>query len=1013
MRRFACKTLLERKLNYPLTGNGIRRTHPLPFSPGIIFLFCCVYLLPLHSPGQQLYLKHFTVDDGLPSNEVYQVMQDTSGKLLLATDRGGVQFDGYGFRPVLQHNKLTSKPVYYIYQSPDNSIYFSSLQGIIYQYRRDMLYDFAFNNSTATLFHHPGILIANTIAVHEDTTWISFNNDYNYNYKIGSCYVTKSGIVKKIENPDGFYFDLQRKFHYRQTSPASNGIRLQPLTIMWENGEVTKDAVYLNWRGSYIRRLFYQQCGEYDLFSVGRLLFVYKDRKKVGSFLFPEHVLYISRPHKGEFYVGFENAGASRYRLHEGKITGPFDNNLKGYSVSCIYKDNQGGTWFSTLENGVFYANPSQSRFWDNKSRIVSIEKEKKSGKVHIGYYSGLLQTFSENNLVEESQVPIAKGSYLLRLFLNHDDSLLAITDKGYFTREGNRWQHFAGKDIMLLSTAEGTLFGSPGAAAELRVYEGLGKPLRKKLPLSKRIISMFAGTNGQLWMGTWEGLLKYKNGQLSDLSAINPVFNDRIIGINALSDGALVVASLSNGIAIYKNNRIFTLDACNGLRSPIVNAMSIHNDTIWIGSNKGLTMATFQKDRFQTMHFGLESGIPSLDVQQLSVSNGWIYSKWVNKVLIINTARLLQTDRQTKTTITAVTVNDSTVSPLVAGKFWHHENAVVFAFTCTNLSSAQQQEFTYQLEGFDQAWQRTKERTVNYTNLLPGNYRFLVRAVNTKDQSLSSLSAYAFSIKPAFWQQWWFPLLAFSLLVLLLLLVFQLRLETIKKKNTLLLELADNRQKVLVQLIHPHFVFNLMNTIQGAVLKEDKIVAASLIARLAKLMRLSLELSKEKWVNLAKEIDLLNRYFELEEVRTPGRFRYRIDTVPPIQPSTLLVPSMLIQPFVENAIKHGIENLKNETGVIHILFREENGAIICEVDDNGVGRKQAEQINKAKPAGHQSSGIEITINRLRLLQQEQKTAFYYEVVDKEDEQGRAKGTTIKFSIPFKISHETSPRSHH
>ncbi|RYZ25617.1 MAG: hypothetical protein EOO10_17800, partial [Chitinophagaceae bacterium] len=420
MTRLACKTFVGSRLKFPLTGNGTSCALSLPFSLRTILLLCCVYLFPTYSPGQDLYLKHFTVDDGLPSNEVYQVMQDSSGKLLLATDRGGVQFDGYGFQPVLQHNKLTSKPVYYIYQSPDKSIYFSSLQGIIYQYRRDMLYDFPFNNRTATLFHHPGILIANTIAVHADTTWISFNNDYNYNYKIGSCFVGPDGTVKKIENPDGFYFDLQRNFHYRQTSPASNGIRLQPLTITWKNGVTTKDAVDLAWRGSYIRRLFYLQCGEYDLFSVGRQLLIYKDQKKVGSYLFPEHVLFISKPDKGAFYVGFENSGASLYRLKEGSITGPFDNNLKGYSVSCIYKDNQEGTWFSTLENGVFYANPSQTRFWDNQSRIVSIEKEKRSGKVHVGYYSGLLQTFFGDKLIEERQVPLPKGSYLLRLFLNH-----------------------------------------------------------------------------------------------------------------------------------------------------------------------------------------------------------------------------------------------------------------------------------------------------------------------------------------------------------------------------------------------------------------------------------------------------------------------------------------------------------------------------------------------------------------------------------------------------------------
>ncbi|MBB1284364.1 histidine kinase [Flavisolibacter sp. BT320] len=959
-------------------------------------------LLPVSAGGQALYMKHFTVDDGLPSNEVYQVLQDSSGKLLLATDRGGVQFDGYGFRPVLQKNRLTSKPVYYIYQSPENEIYFSSLQGIIYQYRNETLYDFPFNNRTASLFYHPGILIANTISVHADTTWISFNNDYNYNYKIGSCFVTAEGAVKKIDDPDGLYFDLRRNFFYRQTSPESNSVQQQPLTIYWENGKVSNDNVTLNWRGSYIRRLFHLRCGAYDLFSVGRQLLIYKDQKKVGNFLFPEHVLSISQYNNEEFYVGFENKGAALYRLQEGTIIGPLENHLDGYSVSSIYKDNQGGTWFSTLENGVFYSHPAQTRLWDSQSRIVSIERAKFSDRVYVGYYNGLLQTFSGNRIIEESYIPLPAGSYLLRMFLNFSDSLVALTDKGYFIKEQGHWRNLPGQDILLLFAGKDTVYGTPAPTAELRIYEGLGKPLRQKLPLSKRIISMFAGRSGVLWIGTWEGLVKYENGQLTDQSALHPVFNDRIIGISELSTGELVVASLSNGIAVYKNNRIVSLNASNGLRSPTVNTMTVHKDTIWIGSNKGLTMVRYKDNRFRTVHLGLESGIPSLDVQQFTVNNGWIYSKWVNKLVVINASRILHTDSSTRTTITTVKVNDSLYFPPIERSFRHNQNALAFDFTCINLAAARQQQFTYRLEGFDDAWHHTMEQSVKYTNLPPGQYRFLVRAINLKDQSHSAVSAYSFQIQPAFWQQWWFPPLVFSLVICLLLLLFQMRLRAIRKKNTLLLELAENRQKILVQLIHPHFVFNLMNTIQGAVLKEDKLVAASLIARLARLMRLSLEVSKDKWVSLAKELDLLTKYFELEEIRSPGRFEYRIETAPSIQTTNVFVPSMVIQPFVENAIKHGVGNLTTTKGFIHILLKEENGALICVVDDNGVGRKQAALIRQTTFKEHQSSGIEITIDRLRLLHQEQETNFFYEVIDKANEQGESKGTTIKFSIPFK-----------
>ncbi|HEV7333870.1 MAG TPA: histidine kinase [Flavisolibacter sp.] len=947
------------------------------------------------------------MDDGLPSNEVYQIVQDSTGKLLIATDRGAVQYDGYAFHTIPLKSNWTSKPVYYIYQSPESLTYLSSLQGIIYQYRNDTLYNFPFNDRITKLFQHPGILIANTISTHRDTTWISYNNDYNYNYKIGSCYVTPDGIVEKTGKNDGLYFDLQRNFHYRQSSPASNRALKQPLHILWENGFVTSDEVELNWRGSYIRRLFHIKNGDYDLFSVGRLLNIYKNRTKISSYRFPEHVLSITMLNEKEFYVGMENIGASLYRLENGTVQGPIDNHLNGFSVTCVLKDNQGGLWFSTLENGIYYLNPSQPHLWDNSSKIVSIEKGK--GRVFVGFYSGLIQTFKNNKLVEEEQLPLNPGGYLLRFATDHNDSIIAITDKGYFAKKNGTWKLLPGKDILLLSTDEETLYGASASTAELHVYQGLGKPLLRKLQLSKRIISMFSNAPGQVWLGTWEGLLKYENGQLTDMSGISPVFNDRIVSINSLSDNSLVVASLSHGIAIYKNNKIFPLTVNNGLRSPIINSMLVHNDSIWVGSNKGLIMATFERDSFRTIHLGLESGLPSLDVQQFSVSNGWLYLKWVNKLVTLPLTDLLRTDKTTKTKITSVFVNDRVVSPSAAGSFTHNRNALAFQFTCVNLSSASQQEFVYKLDGFDQTWHRTMERNVKYTNLPPGNYKFHVKAINLKDNTVSTLSTYSFLISPAFWQQWWFPILAFTILSIIFLALFQMRLNAIKKKNTLLLELAENRQKVLVQLIHPHFVFNLMNTIQGAVLKEEKIVAASLIARLAKLMRLSMELSMDKWVSLEKEIDLLNKYFELEEVRSPGSFQYRIEAGPSVHPAKTMIPSMLIQPFVENAIKHGVMHLSGRKGQIHISFEQNKEALLCKVDDNGIGRKASEKINKAKPVGHQSSGIEITINRLRLLHQEQNTAFFYEVIDKENEQGEAKGTTVKFSIPIKKVYERDP----
>ena len=979
--------------------------------PMMIFwflFFCCSGLTAL---SQQPYLQHFTVDDGLPSNELYQVLQDTTGHLLIASDRGAVRYDGYSFEDIPHRNQQNSRPVYYIYASGKRGIFFSSLQGKIFHYRNDSLYDYRFNNKTAQLFNHPGILIANSIATKQDTLWISFNNDFNYNYKVGSCYATLSGDVRKIEKPDGIYFDLGRMFFYRQLSLSSMQQTKQPVYITWPDGAVTTDEIDLTWQGGYIRRLFYERFDDYHLFSTGRWLHVYKDRKKISSQLFTDNVLTLTPLDNGRYGIGFENSGAAVFQLEGGQLIPTGERFLEGYSVTCLYRDNQQGLWLSTLENGLFYYPPSQPRLWEDQSRIVFLDKRKNS--IYIGYQSGKIAVFSENKLTETLQVPLPSGTHLLRCAFLHNDSIVAITSKGYYYRKENNWQFEPGWDLLLLSFAPDLLLGASTATADLHVYEGLGKSPRVKHPLAKRIISMYGDSQGNGWIGTWEGLMKYIEGRVVDFSSKSPVFRDRIVSIGELPGGQLVVASLGNGLAVYHKGRIYTLSTKNGLRSNIINNMVTDGRDIWIGTNKGLSMARFENGRFRVIHAGLEAGLPSLDINQFTVSNGWLYIKWVNRLLTINTTRLVQSNENTRTKITSVITTDKGQTLKAGNNLHHHQNALTFNFTAVHLSAARQQEYMYKLEGFDLNWHRTRERYTKYTNLPPGNYRFIVQAVNLQNGTLSAPDFYKLTINPAFWQRWWFPFLAVGLVVLLLIAVFQRRLNAIKEKNTLLLDLAENRQKVLVQLIHPHFVFNVLNTIQGAVLKQDKMVAASLIARFAKLMRLSMELSKEKWVKLEKETDLLNRYFELEEIRSPDRFSYAIEALPPVDPSAFLIPSMLIQPFVENAIKHGVMHLAGRKGNIHIRLWLEKGALLCQVDDNGIGRRESERINKKQREDHESSGIEITLHRLRLLHREQNTTFVYEITDKLNEQGEPAGTAILFSIPYKKSHGPDESSHY
>ncbi|HMJ46769.1 MAG TPA: two-component regulator propeller domain-containing protein, partial [Ferruginibacter sp.] len=182
----------------------------------IFLIYNLTFLIIISSTlkAQQNYLKHFTVDDGLPSNEIYQILQDKENNLLIATDRGAIKYDGYLFENIGFENGAVSNPIYYIYKSPNDHIYFSGLKGYIYQYAKDKLVGYAHNQKISSFFQHSGLFIANTLSEQGDSLWISYNNVYNYLFKIGSCLVLPNGEVKKLFKPDGIYFDLPHKFYY-------------------------------------------------------------------------------------------------------------------------------------------------------------------------------------------------------------------------------------------------------------------------------------------------------------------------------------------------------------------------------------------------------------------------------------------------------------------------------------------------------------------------------------------------------------------------------------------------------------------------------------------------------------------------------------------------------------------------------------------------------------------------------------------------------------------------------
>ncbi|HZG70316.1 MAG TPA: histidine kinase, partial [Chondromyces sp.] len=770
----------------------------------------------------------------------------------------------------------------------------------------------------------------------------------------------------------------------------------------WPDGTQSTDSVKLDWNLSYIRRLFYEYFLGYDIFCIGRKLLVYKNKVRIKEYKFPNNILYLTILND-QIYIGLEKGGVKTFKVEKGIIMGPVQAFLNELTITSIIKDKQGGHWFSTHESGLFYMYPSSSLYENYDGAIAFIKKHKKY--IYVGYQHGVIKIFEKSILHNRLQLPIGANNVLLNVTFDYNDSLIAITNKGLL-HKFKSWKKVSSKDVNVLSITPDLAYGAPGNLAELHTYAGIDGKLLRKTPLPKRIIAFLQDVNRNLWIGTLEGLFLIQKDTLYDLRSQNNLFKDRIIDIKKKSDGSVVVASLSNGIAIIKDGKTTLLNSSNSKIPTIINSIEIDNNVVWAATNKGLSKITFSDSKRIINNFSIESGLPTADVHQFTVQQGWIYMNWLNKLVTIQEDQLSTPLLSERTYLTRFTVNGRLINFTEKNTFSYNDNDIELNYNSVNISAGSEQNYYYKLDGFDRNWHTTKARYVKYTNLPPGSYTFQVVGSNSEPFLKKNIAKFTFKIKQAFWQQPWFLIVCFLLILILILILFRIWSMSIKRKNQLLLDLTESQQTALVQLINPHFIFNILNIIQASILKEDKIMSAATLSKFAKLMRMSLEMSRQRFVSLEKEISLIRKYLELEHLRSSNSFTYQIEIDQQLDISQTCVPTMLIQPFVENSIKHGIMHLK-KPGIVKISIKLIEKKMYCFIDDNGVGRIQSAKLNANIQSEHQSSGLAITLNRLKLLHKQNGTTYEYSVIDKINENEEPDGTTIIFTIPLTLMNES------
>ena len=527
-----------------------------------------------------------------------------------------------------------------------------------------------------------------------------------------------------------------------------------------------------------------------------------------------------------------------------------------------------------------------------------------------------------------------------------------------------------------------------------------------KMINIPSRIFSVYTNKK-TIYIGTKLGLYKLQNNLLISLADSLPLLSCRIEAITSVND-TLFLATKGYGVIVFANHKIIAqFNEANGLASNICKSIfKVKDHSIWIGTNRGISRLKLDETgKYNCRTLNLSNGLVSNEINQILEYEDQLYIATNNGIGYFKIKDAFDEQKQIPINIEKCLINNLKKDFSKALNLNYDENFIQIFYKGIYLKNEGDITYKYRLEGLDTDWTITKNTFVQFTTLPAGHYKFVVYALNSNGAINSKPAIISFNIPKPFWKTWWFYLLIILIVASLIVLIYKKRINYIWKiENQRMLtnvKIAEYELKALRSQMNPHFMFNAINSIQNFVLKNDSTSAQKYLTKFARLIRSVLENSKHEFVLLTKEIETLELYIQLEALRSSFSFDYEIIIDESLDSGHFHIPPMIIQPYVENAILHGLVPLTDKRGKLTLNFSHHHQTLNCIIDDNGIGRKKAMELKHKKDLGKISLGMEISEDRIELLNIQTNLFTIVNVIDKQ-ENGVSVGTRIEISIELK-----------
>lgn len=963
--------------------------------------------------SQDPNVMHFTTSEGLPSNQVYQVYQDSRNFIWFATDAGAARFDGTHFRYFTIKEGLNTNEIIKIQEDSKGRIWFFNFNGTFNFFDGKQILN---ETNAAFLMDLKSSFFFRQMYEDENNTLY-----FHFNLNRDIFALDAQNQVKKHKLPSGKIKRYDRsKLH--ESGYCMGMMRAGDAFLLFNSGGVftTKDlsgtlrpidtSLYL-YRVYPIRgNIAFADGGDNKLKQ--HFIFKFENKKIIDSFYFPfrkpgEVINFIIEDVTGNYWISSHYSGV--YCFKGAQLIRHFD--IK--KPQNILEDKEGNIWISSLNEGVYkysryilHQNHLPSHSFDGNG-IVSISKRQDGG---IWAVDGQRLYLIKDHKVLRSDIHFPGSGIDQVIELRNRTLILVESNLSTQAIQGveiakNQVTHkkvITDSDMVkffAVNHAEDEVSAvshNPRGINRFDQDELFSKKGKFRF-IAERFYFIYYNARNQLFVNGSKVYL-FDAGLLQPFEPLAS-FSGRIIRQHLNLTGDMELFNIGgDSLYLFDGEKLHDLSSAFS-RSPEqqIKQMHYHHPYLFLAGHSRIFYCRNPENALKGKQLVLHTAdLNFSNIHQILFDNNQLVVASDDGVSFLSLGSLMASKSNPPTPyFRSIQVNDTELTGTDQQKRFYGKSTVRFVMGNIHFGPGKAL-YAYMLEGEDKKWTAGSGSNIIYTSLSPGSYVFRFK-VRTGESEWSDELVYEFRIKPFWWQHPLFNVfVAITGIFLTFLGLMRWKRNALRKQETthqmLMLE-----QKALQSMMNPHFIFNTLGSIQNYLFKNNPADAAKYLVKFARLIRLNFNSTKTSQVSVVEEIERLGNYLELEQLRMNNRFSFSIEAED-VPVEKVMIPAMILQPIVENAVWHGISGLDSD-GCINIRFTMmEKNIVKVIIEDNGIGITKASSRSNQKDF-HLKTGMQLTRKRLEIM--EKMMNIRTSMVTKEAFPGAENpGTRVEIMVP-------------